>query len=47
MLLEKRYDRFYDTVAGELDYRRMEELIGEYVETSPETASTQHRSFYA
>ena len=36
MLLERKYDRFYDTVANELDYRRMEELIGEFVGTIPE-----------
>ncbi len=36
MLLERKYDRFYDTVANELDYRKMEGLIREFVETLPE-----------
>jgi len=34
-LLKHKYDRFYDTVANELEYRRMENLIKEFVETLP------------
>jgi len=34
-LLRYKYDRFYDTVASEEDYRRMERLIQEFVETLP------------
>ncbi|MEM2025016.1 MAG: deoxyhypusine synthase family protein, partial [Desulfurococcaceae archaeon] len=33
MLLKLKYDRFYDTVASELDYRKMESLIREFIET--------------
>jgi deoxyhypusine synthase len=36
MLLERKYDRFYDTVASEIDYRKMELLIKEFVETLPD-----------
>jgi deoxyhypusine synthase len=36
MLLKHKYDRFYDTVASELDYRKMEALIKEFVETLPD-----------
>ncbi|AFK51042.1 putative deoxyhypusine synthase [Thermogladius calderae 1633] len=35
-LLERKFDRFYDTVVNELEYRRMEGLIGEFIETLPE-----------
>ena len=35
MLLKHKYDRFYDTVASELDYRKMELLIRDFVETLP------------
>ncbi|WP_440059088.1 deoxyhypusine synthase [Thermogladius sp. 4427co] len=34
-LLELKYDRFYDTVVNELEYRQMENLIGEFIETLP------------
>ena len=34
-LLKHKLDRFYDTVASELDYRRMEGLIKEFVEELP------------
>lgn len=37
LLLKHKYDRFYDTVANELDYRKMELLIREFVETLPDT----------
>jgi deoxyhypusine synthase len=33
LLLKHKYDRFYDTVVSELDYRKMEALIREFVET--------------
>ncbi|MEM4903691.1 MAG: deoxyhypusine synthase [Desulfurococcaceae archaeon] len=36
MLLKLKYDRFYDTVASEVDYRRMELLIKDFVETLPD-----------
>ncbi len=36
VLLKYRYDRFYDTVACEDDYRRMEGLIREFVESLPD-----------
>ena len=36
LLLKHKYDRFYDTVASELEYRRMETLIEEYTETLPD-----------
>ncbi|MEZ0394100.1 MAG: deoxyhypusine synthase [Desulfurococcaceae archaeon] len=35
-LLQLKLDRFYDTVASELDYRKMENFIGEFVEALPE-----------
>ena len=35
LLLHYKYDRFYDTVASELDYRKMERLIQEFFETLP------------
>jgi deoxyhypusine synthase len=35
-LLERKYDRFYDTVVNELEYRQMESLIGEFIDTLPE-----------
>ncbi|MEM4481432.1 MAG: deoxyhypusine synthase [Desulfurococcaceae archaeon] len=38
MLLKLKYDRFYDTVASELDYRKMESLIREFIETLPDNA---------
>jgi deoxyhypusine synthase len=34
-LLKYKLDRFYDTVANELDYRKMERLIMEFVESLP------------
>lgn len=34
-LLKHKLDRFYDTVANELDYRKMEGLIREFVESLP------------
>ncbi|MEM0378579.1 MAG: deoxyhypusine synthase [Thermosphaera sp.] len=34
-LLKHKFDRFYDTVASELDYRKMEKLIQEFTETLP------------
>ncbi|MGC8953476.1 deoxyhypusine synthase [Desulfurococcus amylolyticus] len=34
-LLRYKYDRFYDTVANEEDYRKMEKLIQEFIETLP------------
>ncbi|MEM4718309.1 MAG: deoxyhypusine synthase [Desulfurococcaceae archaeon] len=37
LLLRNKYDRFYDTVANELDYRKMELLIKEFVETLSDT----------
>ena len=36
LLLKHKYDRFYDTVASELEYRKMESLIGEFAETLPD-----------
>ena len=33
LLLKHKYDRFYDTVASEVEYRKMESLIKEFVET--------------
>lgn len=36
LLLKHKYDRFYDTVACEDDYRRMEGLIREFVESLPD-----------
>lgn len=36
MLLRNKYDRFYDTVACEDDYRKMEGLIREFVESLPD-----------
>lgn len=35
MLLKYKYDRFYDTVACEEDYRKVELLIRDFVETLP------------
>jgi len=35
LLLKHKYDRFYDTVASELEYRRMESLIEEFAESLP------------
>ncbi|MEM2636891.1 MAG: deoxyhypusine synthase [Candidatus Korarchaeota archaeon] len=35
LLLEYKYDRFYDTVANELEYRKMEGLIKDFAETLP------------
>ncbi|MCY0868932.1 MAG: deoxyhypusine synthase [Desulfurococcus sp.] len=35
-LLKLKYDRFYDTLASEEDYRRMEKLIEEFIEVLPE-----------
>jgi deoxyhypusine synthase len=37
LLLKYKYDRFYDTVASELDYRKMESLIGEFINTLPDS----------
>lgn len=34
-LLKYKFDRFYDTVASELEYRKMERLIREFVESLP------------
>ncbi|MEM2021902.1 MAG: deoxyhypusine synthase [Zestosphaera sp.] len=34
-LLKYKFDRFYDTLASELDYRKMEGLIREFVESLP------------
>lgn len=34
-LLKYKYDRFYDTVASEEDYRKMERLIQEFIESLP------------
>jgi len=36
MLLKLKYDRFYDTVASELDYRKLELFIKEFAETLPD-----------
>ncbi len=36
LLLKYKYDRFYDTIASELDYRKMESLIREFAETLPD-----------
>ncbi|MGC8983213.1 MAG: deoxyhypusine synthase [Desulfurococcaceae archaeon] len=36
LLLKLKYDRFYDTVACEEDYRRVELLIRDFAETLPE-----------
>ena len=36
LLLKYKYDRFYDTVASELEYRKMESLIEEFAETLPD-----------
>jgi len=38
ILLKYKYDRFYDTVASELDYRKMELLIKDFVETLPDNS---------
>ncbi|MEM1732764.1 MAG: deoxyhypusine synthase [Desulfurococcaceae archaeon] len=35
LLLKYKYDRFYDTVANELDYRKMEKFIQDFIETLP------------
>lgn len=35
LLLKLKYDRFYDTIASEEDYRRMEKLIESFIETIP------------
>ena len=37
LLLKHKYDRFYDEVASEVDYRKMEKLIEDFVETLPES----------
>lgn len=45
MLLKYKYDRFYDTVANEMDYRKIELLIRDFVETLPEDRAYSSAEF--